>query len=284
MRCQGTAFTMTRGPAAWSRAAPTSCSSCSRPKARWTPTAPDGAGVVEAGDVAIVDYARPFHSAATDYANLMIVIARESVPAALLALEPHGLIFPRGSGAARLIGAAMQEFYAQADHLTVSEAEAAIEGIVALTTACARARLAGDEADHVKSRRKAALDYIDAHLGNAQLGPDEIAEAAQPLARVALPAVGGGRRHSRRVVEAPARRGPAAHAGRQQGRALAEGNRQALRLRRHEPVQPGVPRALRRAAAAVPRARPPAGPRLARSAARWPTASTRTPCYGGNRG
>ena len=72
----------------------------------------------------------------------------------------------------------MQELYAQADDLTVSEAEAAIEGIVALTTACARARLAGDEADHVKSRRKAALDYIDAHLGNAQLGPDEIADAA----------------------------------------------------------------------------------------------------------
>ena len=78
----------------------------------------------------ISDYARPSHSVATDYVNLMIVLARESVPAALLALEPHGLIFPRGSGAARLIGAAMQELYAQADHLTVSEAEAAIEGIV----------------------------------------------------------------------------------------------------------------------------------------------------------
>jgi AraC-like DNA-binding protein len=95
-----------------------------------------------------------------------------------LALEPHGLVFPRASGAARLIGAAMREFYAQADNLTVSEAEAAIEGIVALTTACARARLADDEARHVKSRRKAALDYIAAHLGNAQLGPDEIAVAA----------------------------------------------------------------------------------------------------------
>ncbi len=107
------------------------------------------------------------------------------MPAALLAVEPHGLVFPRGSGAARLIGAAMQELYAQADDLTVSEAEAAIEGIVALTTACARARLAGDEADHVKSRRKAALDYIDAHLANAQLGPDEIADAAN-LSRASL--------------------------------------------------------------------------------------------------
>jgi AraC-like DNA-binding protein len=122
---------------------------------------------------------------ATDYVNLIVHLSRESVPAALLALEPHGLVFPRGSGAARLIGAAMQEFYAQADDLTVSEAEAAIEGIVALTTACARARLAGDEADHVKSRRKAALDYIDAHLGNAQLGPDEIADMAN-LSRASL--------------------------------------------------------------------------------------------------
>jgi AraC-like DNA-binding protein len=100
-------------------------------------------------------------------------------------MEPHGLIFPRGSGAARLIGAAMQEFYAQADDLTVSEAEAAIEGIVALTTACARTRLAGDELDLVKSRRKAALDYIDAHLGNVQLGPDGIANAAN-LSRASL--------------------------------------------------------------------------------------------------
>jgi AraC-like DNA-binding protein len=72
----------------------------------------------------------------------------------------------------------MQKFYAQAGDLTVSEAEAAIEGIVALTTACARARLAGDEAEHLKSRRKAALDYIDTHLGKTQLGPDEIADAA----------------------------------------------------------------------------------------------------------
>jgi AraC-like DNA-binding protein len=135
-------------------------------------------GRIQAGDVAIFDYARPFRSATTDYGNLMVVLARESVPAALLALEPHGVIFARESGAARLIGAAMREFYAQAEELTVSEAEAGIEGIVALTTACARARLAGAEADHLKSRRKAALDYIDAHLGNAQLGPGEIADAA----------------------------------------------------------------------------------------------------------
>ena len=30
----------------------------------------------------------------------------------------------------------------------------------------------------MKSRRKAALDYIDAHLTNAQLGPDAIADGA----------------------------------------------------------------------------------------------------------
>jgi AraC-like DNA-binding protein len=183
-RCQGTAFIMTRGPALIERgfdqlliflqiegSADTDCAG--------------RRGRMEAGDVTIFDYARPLHSVASDYANLMVVLARENVPAALLALEPHGLIFPRGGGAARLIGAAMQEFYAQADHLTVSEAEAAIVGIVALTTACARAKVACDESDHVKSRRKTALDYIDAHLGNAQLGPDDIADAAN-LARASL--------------------------------------------------------------------------------------------------
>jgi AraC-like DNA-binding protein len=174
---RGTAFTMTRGLALaasgpdqlliFLQVQGTCGSDCGERRLR-----------IEPGDVAILDYARPFRSAVTDYENLMIIIARESVPAALLAIEPHGLVFPRESGAARLIGAAMKELYAQADDLTVSEAEAAIEGILALMTACARARLAGNEADHVKSRRKAALDYIDAHLADPQLGPDEIAAAA----------------------------------------------------------------------------------------------------------
>jgi AraC-like DNA-binding protein len=181
---RGTAFTMTRGPALIAQGPDqllmflqvqgTCDSDCGERRLR-----------IEPGDVAIMDYARPFRSAVTDYENLMIIVARESVPATLLAIEPHGLVFPRGSGAARLIGAALKELYAQADDLTVSEAEAAIEGIMALITACARARLAGNEADHVKSKRKAALDYIDAHLGNAQLGPDEIA-AAVHVSRASL--------------------------------------------------------------------------------------------------
>jgi AraC-like DNA-binding protein len=184
MRCQGTAFIMTRGPGLIARGADqllillqtqgTVDSDYGGRRARR-----------QTGDIEIVDYARPLHSAATDYGNLMIILARASVPAALTALDPHGLIFPRDSAAARLIGAAMQEFYAQADQLTVSEAEAAIEGIVALTTAYARIRLAGDELERLKSRRKAALEYIDANLGNAQLGPDDIAEAVN-LSRASL--------------------------------------------------------------------------------------------------
>jgi AraC-like DNA-binding protein len=183
-RCQGTALTMTRGPAQITRGADQLLiylqieGSVDQDYA-------GRRGRVEEGDVAIGDYTRPSHSVGTDYANLAIAAARESVPAALLAMEPHGLIFSRGSGAARLIGAAMQEFYAQADDLTVSEAEAAIEGIVALTTAFVRMRMADDEPDHVKSRRKAVLAYIDVHLGNAQLGPDEIAGAAN-LSRASL--------------------------------------------------------------------------------------------------
>jgi len=177
MRTQGTAITMTRGPALVARGAEQLLILLQLEGAVDTDCGPRR-GRIEPGDVAIFDYARPFRSVAGDYANLIVHLARESVPAALLALEPHGLVFPRGSGASRLIGAAMQEFYTRADDLTVSEAEAAIEGIVALTTACARARLAGEESEHVTSRRKAALDYIDAHLADAQLGPDEIAAAA----------------------------------------------------------------------------------------------------------
>jgi AraC-like DNA-binding protein len=177
LRNQGTAFTMTRGPALIAQG-PDQLLIFLQVEGSCDSDCGGRRGRIEPGDVAIMDYARPFRSAVTDYENLMILVARGSVPAALLAIEPHGLVFPRGSGAARLIGAALKELYAQADDLTVSEAEAAIEGIMALTTACARARLAGNEADHVKSKRQAALDYVDAHLGDTQLGPDEIAAAA----------------------------------------------------------------------------------------------------------
>jgi AraC-like DNA-binding protein len=177
MHCKGTAFIMTRGPALVARGADQLLILLQIEGSVDSDYA-GRRGRREPGDVEIIDYARPLHSMATDYVNLIIHLSRESVPAALLALEPHGLVFPRESGAACLIGTAMREFYTQADHLTMAEAEAAIEGIVALTTAFARARLADDEPSHVKSRKKAALDYIDAHLRNAQLGPAEVANAA----------------------------------------------------------------------------------------------------------
>jgi AraC-like DNA-binding protein len=177
MRCQGTALTMTRGPAQIAQGADQLLIYL-QTKGSVDKNFTGRRARVEAGDVAITDYTRPAHSVASDYENLMIVFARESAPAELLALEPHGLIFPRGSGAACLIGGAMQEFYAQADHLTVSEAEAVAEGIVAMTTAFARTKLANNESNHVRSRKKAALDYINRHFADPRLGPGEIANAA----------------------------------------------------------------------------------------------------------
>ena len=177
MRCCGTAFIVARGPTVAARG-PDQLLIILQTEGSVDGDYGARHGRRKPGDVAIVDYARPFRCAATDYESLMMIVTRDSIPAGLLAIGPHGLVFPSGSGAARLIGGAMKEFYGQADDLTVGEGDAALEGIVALTTACARARLAGDAAYHVKSRRKAALDYIDAHLGDAKLSPDEIANAA----------------------------------------------------------------------------------------------------------
>ena len=154
--------------------------------------------------------------------------AREQVPGRGTAghRAAHGLCFSgAGVRAARLIGAAMASVLCvQADHLTVNEAEAAIEGNVALTIACAQSAACG----RVRKRilREVEVEVaprwiaIDAHLGKAQLKPDEIeVMQAAPSSR-ASPTSGCWRRKAAfapAIVEAPARRGRAAHAGRQQG-------------------------------------------------------------------
>jgi len=75
MHCKGTAFIMTRGPALVARGADqllillqiegTVESDCAGRRGRREP-----------GDVEIIDYARPLHSVATDYANLIIHLSR----------------------------------------------------------------------------------------------------------------------------------------------------------------------------------------------------------------
>jgi hypothetical protein len=93
MRCQGTAFTMTRGPSLIAQGADQLLILLQTDGSVDTDYAGRRARR-ETGDVEIVDYARPLQSVATDYGNLMIVVARESVPAALLAMEPHGPDLP----------------------------------------------------------------------------------------------------------------------------------------------------------------------------------------------
>jgi hypothetical protein len=70
MRCQGTAFIMTRGPALAARGADQLLIFLQQ---GWCDTDCAGrGGRIRPDDVAIFDYARPFRSAVTDYANLMV--------------------------------------------------------------------------------------------------------------------------------------------------------------------------------------------------------------------
>ena len=92
MYCQGTAFTMARGPSVAARGPDQVLillqteGSVDTDYAGWSARR-------ETGDVEIIDYVRPFRSAATDYANLMIVIARDSVPRRCWQSSRTGLFF-----------------------------------------------------------------------------------------------------------------------------------------------------------------------------------------------
>ncbi|GJE59035.1 helix-turn-helix domain-containing protein [Methylobacterium trifolii] len=136
---------------------------------------------VEPGDLVLFDYARPLVSRVGAFTNLVLAVDRDTVPAPLLGLGSalHGYVLPGDSGAGRLLGATLTALLAAAEHLSLGEAEAAVESVLHLAAGLVRsARLAEAETPEAVGmiRYTAALAYIDRHHGDLDLGPDEIAE------------------------------------------------------------------------------------------------------------
>lgn len=136
---------------------------------------------VEAGDVSILDMSQTMSTEASDFANISLVVPRETL--APLLKDPdnlHGLVLPRASSLGQLLGDHLLSLRQAAPQMTEAQAMATRQATAALIAGCfgpaaAAAAAAGE------SLRSASLYAIKRHiereLASPDLTPDTICRA-----------------------------------------------------------------------------------------------------------
>lgn len=136
------------------------------------------------GDVALYDLARPFESMTQPFTMLHAMVARERVPPALLAPGAHGLCFPAGSPAARMIAGVLTALIDALDTASMAQAEAGLTAFCNLTAGLVEAHLSAARSprrrvqagtEGIGSLRAAAEDYIAERCCDPGLRPADLA-------------------------------------------------------------------------------------------------------------
>lgn len=133
---------------------------------------------MRSGDVCILDMTQPLATQANDFANITVVIPRESL--APLVKSPdclHGLILPGTSAAGALLGDHLKSLHRQIPNLTVHEAVEVARGTAGLVAACAGPAL--DACETTGAELRSALirrirRFIEERLASPELDSDLI--------------------------------------------------------------------------------------------------------------
>ena len=131
---------------------------------------------VRAGDIYVLDLARPYRSWTTSYTDMTVVLPRVALER--LVPEPdalHGYVLRRGSPLNALLLSHMRALHAEAPNLGRDEARFAARTTANLIAACvgpstATRHMAGEAAATATTRWLRGL--IEANLGDPGLGPD----------------------------------------------------------------------------------------------------------------
>jgi AraC-like DNA-binding protein len=133
---------------------------------------------VHPGDVCILDMTRPSALRAPEFNNLSLVLPRALIEPHLADLDRlHGLIVNKSSPLNAMLVSHLRTLLAQAPALSVSDAGAAAQGVIALIAAFAGASAHGRETIRnaaVAMSVQAARRTIEASLHDPDLGPDFI--------------------------------------------------------------------------------------------------------------
>jgi AraC-like DNA-binding protein len=141
---------------------------------------------VDPGDIAIYDYVYEYETVTSAFDIVGILVARERLPPLFQVPGVHGTVVRGDTGAGRMIYAMLDLLVRSVGSLTLAEADAAVDGLVGVLAAALPALLAREKArfsgDPLLDN---AVDYIDAHIGRADLVPRHL-EKQLAMSRSAL--------------------------------------------------------------------------------------------------
>jgi|GEM_PF-1507475 len=134
---------------------------------------------VEAGDICMLDLARPAAVRTREIDNLSAIVARDLLAPLLADVgDVHGLILSRESEAGIVVREHLEEMWAQGPDLTVAQGLAASHATAALLAAVIRANSQSRAATRTelrKSQLRAICRRIDSQIGDPDLGPAVLA-------------------------------------------------------------------------------------------------------------
>jgi AraC-like DNA-binding protein len=135
---------------------------------------------VEPGDICVLDLAQTFETRARAFQNVTLVVPRPMFDARLLQIEDlHGLVLPGGAALALLLARHLSALFDYAPRMTSDECQAAVEGTVALISACLKGELERRDADRGATAEASLFRirrHIEARLTDPDLDTDAIAQ------------------------------------------------------------------------------------------------------------
>lgn len=134
------------------------------------------------GSVRFMDTSRELRTSLTAFEMINFVVPRSRVPAKLLAMDLHGVVLDADLGMTRILHQHVLQLFEDADTLSDSEADAAIDATFALIEGAlaGRPQVEPEQTQSIhRTVRGAAKTYIDAHLSDQRLAPTQIADTLE---------------------------------------------------------------------------------------------------------
>jgi AraC-like DNA-binding protein len=134
--------------------------------------------VVAPGDISLLDLSQPLQTRAPRFENISLVVPSQMLAPLLASPDAaHGTVLRKGTGAGEILSDHLRSLYENAPGMQLEEAEAVMQGTVALIAACMGPTADAREmaTDDVRAAAMIGIKrFIEGNLGEPGLNPEQV--------------------------------------------------------------------------------------------------------------